>query len=263
MKIWIVDAFTDTAFKGNPAGVLLVKEFPKDEICQQIAAELNLPETGFVKPLSPDNYQIRWFTPILEVDICGHGTLAAAHVLFEEKHILGAKVTFESLAGPLIVSQEEEGLVMDFPLLEVENKPFDSKVLVELFDFKSLKKTVFSHNAVLAEFDDEEELRNLNLDPEKVKQLDCNGLIITAKAVPPYDFVSRVFGPKMGVNEDPVTGSVHCLLAEYWQKKLKKDEFLAYQASPRGGELGIKIVNDRVYLKGKAVTILEGKWMAS
>ena len=139
------------------------------------------------------------------------------------------------------------------------NKPFSHKFLQDLLELQSLTHCFLSHNTVIAELSDEDELRNLDLDPEKVKQIDHDGLIVTSKGRVPYDFVSRVFGPRKGINEDPVTGSAHCLLADYWQMKLKKEEFLAYQASSRGGVIGVRIVGDRVYLRGQAITILEGK----
>ncbi|EKE09791.1 MAG: hypothetical protein ACD_16C00105G0004 [uncultured bacterium] len=259
MKIWTVDAFTDKPFAGNPAAVTIGDNFPSDEICQKIAAEMNLPETGFVKPLKPDHFHIRWFTPKVEVELCGHGTLAAAHILFQENYIKGDKISFESLYGPLFVRREGSDIILDFPLLKVGNKPFSHKFLQDLLELQSLTHCFLSHNTVIAELSDEDELRNLDLDPEKVKQIDHDGLIVTSKGRVPYDFVSRVFGPRKGINEDPVTGSAHCLLADYWQMKLKKEEFLAYQASSRGGVIGVRIVGDRVYLRGQAITILEGK----
>ncbi len=262
MKIWLVDAFTDTPFKGNPAGVLLIKDFPKDEECQKIAAEINLPITVFMIPLAPNHYHIRWFSPTVEMELCGHGTLAAAHILFQEGYDPGEEINFDSLSGPLSVRGEESGIILNFPLYKVEGLPFSIQTLKDLLDLKSVTHACVSHDAVLAELSNEDELRTLTLDPKKVMKLDQNGVILTAQGKPPYDFVSRVFGPRKGINEDPVTGSAHCLLADYWQKKMIKDEFLAYQASPRGGEIGIKVVGDRVYLKGQALTIMEGTWKA-
>lgn len=259
MKIWTVDAFTDKPFAGNPAAVVLGDDFPSDEMCQKIAAEMNLSETGFVKLLKPDHFHIRWFTPKVEVELCGHGTLAAAHILFQENYIMGDKISFESLYGPLFVRREGSDLILDFPLVKVENKPFSHKFLQDLLGLQSLTHCFVSHDAVIAELSDEDELRKLDLDPEKVKQIDHAGLMVTAKGRPPFDFVSRIYGPRIGINEDPVTGSAHCLLANYWQKKLNKEEFLAYQASSRGGAIGIKIVDDRIHLRGQAITILEGK----
>lgn len=258
MKIWTVDAFTDKPFAGNPAAVTIVDEFPSGELCQKIAAEMNLSETAFIKPLGPDHFHIRWFTPLTEVELCGHGTLAAAHVLFQEKIVKSDKISFDSLYGPLYVNRKDSTVTLDFPLIKMENIPFPLLPLKNFLELKSLTEAFHSHNTVIAELSDEDELRSLSLDPEKVKQIEHNTIIITTRGKAPYDFVSRVYAPREGINEDPVTGSAHCLLVDYWKKKLGKSEFLAYQASPRGGILGLQIVGDRVHIKGQAVTILEG-----
>ena len=225
MKIWTVDAFTDKPFSGNPAAVAIVEEFPTDDRCQKIAAEMNLPETCFVKLLGPDHFHIRWFTPKVEVELCGHGTLAAAHILCQENQIKGDKISFESLSGPLFVFLKGSDIILDFPLLKVENKPFSLKLLQDLLGLQSLTQCLLSHEAVIAELSDEDEFRNLDLDPEKVKQIEHNGLIVTAKARPPYDFVSRVFGPRKGINEDPVTGSADCYSLTIGRGSLRKRNF--------------------------------------
>jgi predicted PhzF superfamily epimerase YddE/YHI9 len=258
MKIWTVDAFTDKPFAGNPAAITIVDEFPSNDMCQKIAAEMNLSETAFLKPMGPDHFHIRWFTPLTEVELCGHGTLAAAHILFQEKIVKGDKINFDSLYGPLYVNREGSSVFLDFPLIKMENNPFPLLSLKKLLELKSLTAAFHSHDTVIAELSDENELRSLNLDPEKVKQIEHNTVIITTRGKAPYDFVSRVYAPREGINEDPVTGSAHCLLVDYWQQKLGKSEFLAYQASPRGGILGLQIIGDRVHLKGQAVTILKG-----
>jgi PhzF family phenazine biosynthesis protein len=258
MKLWTVDAFTDKPFKGNPAAIALVDNFLSDSMSRELAAEINLPETGFVKPLGQDHYHIRWFTPKVEVELCGHGTLAAAHILYQENLIKDNKITFESLYGQLFVKKEGNYITLDFPLIKVESSPYSKESLEDLLGIKSITHCFVTRDTVIAELSDEVELRNLNLDPEKIRQIEHVGLVVTTKGLAPYDFVSRVFGPKKGTNEDPVTGSVHCLLADYWQQKLGKTEFLAYQASPRGGEMSIKILGNRVLLKGQAITITEG-----
>lgn len=258
MKIWIVDAFTDKPFEGNPAAITIIDEFLSDEMCKKIAAEMNLSETAFLKPMGPDHFHIRWFTPLTEVELCGHGTLAAAHILFQEKMVKDNKISFDSLYGPLYVNREGSSVCLDFPLIKMENNPFPLLPLKNLLELKSLTAAFHSHNTVIAELSDEDELRSLNLDPEKVKQIEHNTVIITTRGKTPYDFVSRVYAPREGINEDPVTGSAHCLLVDYWQKKLGKSQFLAYQASLRGGTLDLQMVGDRVHLRGQAVTILEG-----
>jgi len=258
MKIWTVDAFTDKPFAGNPAAVTIVENFPTNDRCQKIATEMNLSETAFLKPLGPDHFHIRWFTPEVEVKLCGHASLAAAHILFEEMSIKGKNITFDSLSGPLFVKKEGTDIILDFPLQKTGEAlplhPFE-----ELFEHGTILNAVQAYDDVIVELKDETLVRKLNLDPLKVKKIECRALIVTAKGNHPYDFVSRMFAPRVGINEDPVCGSAHCKLPDYWQKKLKKDEFLAYQASSRGGVLDVSILGDRVHLKGKATTIMEGK----
>lgn len=256
MKLWTVDAFTDKPFSGNPAAVTIVQEFPTNEMCQNIAAEMNLSETVFLKPLRDNHFHIRWFTPEVEVKLCGHGTLASSHILFEEGIVKGDRITFESLSGPLFVTREQDKLILDFPLQKT-GETLPSPLFTALFE-KGFVQAVQAYDDVIVELNHETLVRELVPDFAKVKEIDALSLIVTAKGNPPYDFVSRVFAPRDGINEDPVTGSAHCKLADYWRKKLGKDEFLAYQASPRGGVLGVTVKGDRVHLKGQAVIILEG-----
>jgi PhzF family phenazine biosynthesis protein len=258
MKIWTVDAFTDKPFAGNPAAVTIVEDFPTDDRCQKIAAEMNLSETAFLKPLGVDHFHIRWFTPEVEIKLCGHATLASAHLLFEENMITGNTITFDSLSGPLFVKKESKNIILDFPLQKTGEAlplhPFE-----EIFEQDTIVNAVQAYDDVIVELKNEALVRKLSLDPIKVKKIDCRALIVTAKGTAPYDFVSRMFAPRVGINEDPVCGSAHCKLPDYWQKKLKKHAFLAYQASSRGGVLDVSICEDRVHLKGQAITIMEGK----
>lgn len=258
MKIWTVDAFTDKPFAGNPAAVTIVEDFPTDDRCQKLAAEMNLSETAFLKPLGTDHFHIRWFTPEVEIKLCGHATLASAHLLFEEKRIKGNTITFDSLSGPLFVKKEGTDIVLDFPLQRTGEAlplhPFE-----EMFAQDTILNVVQAYDDVIVELKDETLVRKLSLDPIKVKNIECRALIVTAKGNAPYDFVSRMFAHRVGINEDPVCGSAHCKLPDYWQKKLKKTTFLAYQASSRGGVLDVSIFGDRVHLKGQAITIMEGK----
>lgn len=255
MRIWIVDAFTNQPYRGNPAAVVIVDEFPDKEICQKIAAEMNLSETAFVKKLKDNHFHLRWFTPKVEVKLCGHATLASAHILHSQAMIVGNEILFDSLSGPLKVYVSPSQYTLDFPLqktgepIEVENY------------FKGIVQTVKAYDDVIIELADEDAVRNYIPSIAELEKIDCRGIILTAKGKGPYDFVSRFFAPKVGVNEDPVTGSAHCKLAHYWSQKLNKKEFLAYQASPRGGEIKVSIHGDRVHLAGQAITILEGKWM--
>jgi len=174
------------------------------------------------------------FTPLTEVELCGHGTLAAAHILFQEKIVKDDKISFDSLYGPLYVNCKGSSVFLDFPLIKMENNPFPLLPLKNLLELKSLTVAFHSHDTVIAELSNENELRSLNLDPEKVKQIEHNTVIITTRGKAPYDFISSAYAPREGINEDPVTGSAHCLLVDYWQQKLRKSEFLAYQTSPRG-----------------------------
>lgn len=262
MKIWIVDAFTKQPYAGNPAAVTIVSEFPTDEICRQIAAEMNLSETAFVKPLEEGTFHIRWFTPKVEVKLCGHATLAAAHILFQEGRVLGNVVALNSLSGPLTVTKEANGdIVLNFPLQKTgPNLPIEA--IIEQLDISEpVVAAVQAYDDVLLELERSQDLRNLSLDPQDVVKLDCRGLIVTAKGQAPYDFISRFFAPRTGIAEDPVTGSAHCKLAHYWQQKLGKNAFVAYQASSRGGEIHVTIQEDRVLLKGTAITVMKGEWL--
>jgi predicted PhzF superfamily epimerase YddE/YHI9 len=258
MNIWIVDAFTDWPYAGNPAGVAIVDEFPDD--AQKIAMEMNLSETAFLKPISKNHYHLRWFTPKVEVKLCGHATLASAHLLVEEKLIDGDEILFDSLSGPLkVYSSPFPFLTLDFPL----QKTGPSFPLPSFLHVGHVLHSVKAHDDVIVEVETEEEVRQFIPPLSLLEQIDCRGFILTAKAHSPYDFVSRFFAPRVGVNEDPVTGSAHCKLAHYWRERLGKSEFLAYQASERGGIIRLKIVNDRVHLTGQAVTVMKGKWRIS
>ncbi len=259
MKIWMVDAFTNQAYSGNPAAVTIVKEFPSNEQCQQIAAEINLSETAFVKPLIGQKFHIRWFTPAVEVKLCGHATLASAHILFQEKIVEDGLIQFESLSGPLNVCRSIDGLTLDFPLQQTK-AALDTKLFENIFNTKVIAAETAVDDLII-EFSDENVLRQLIVDPKKIAEIDYRAIILTAKSVGKYDFVSRFFAPKIGINEDPVTGSAHCKLAYYWQKKLNKNKFLAFQASKRGGELQLEIIDKRVHLTGNAVTVLSGNWL--
>ncbi len=259
MKIWTIDAFTDRPFTGNPAAVMLVEEFPPDSLCFQIAAEMNLSETAFIKHITEDRFHLRWFKPTIEMDLCGHGTLASAHLIFEQRLVLGNKICFESKSGPLFVVKDKDGYRMDLPLRTIGSE-IDRAPLQTLFGCEILH-AVDAGEHVIAEFACEEELRNLKINWNALSQLNYTGVILTVKGRAPYDFVSRYFRLLHGMGEDPVTGAIHCKLAPYWAKKLHKTEFFAYQASKRGGSLIVRMVGGRVHLVGQAVTVIEGRFM--
>ena len=257
MKIWTVDAFAEKAFEGNPAAVTIVQDFPSDDLCQKIAAEINLPAMAFLKPLKDNHFHIRWFTPGAEAKLCGHATLASSHILFQEEFVKSDDIVFESFSGRLYVRREQNEIILDFPLQKTGD-------VLPMHLFKDLFETGYvqalqSDDDIIVELMNEKLVRQLNLNLTKVKELGCRSFIVTARGNAPYDFVSRVFHPSLGVNEDPVCGSAHCRLADYWQNKLGKDQFLAYQASARGGILGASIVGDRVHIRGKAITMMEGR----
>lgn len=258
-KIWIVDAFTDQPYKGNPAGVMIVEDFPED--MQEIAAELNLSETAFVKPLGPNHFHLKWLTPKVEVKLCGHATLATAHILFQEKIADGCEIKFDSLSGELLVVREGDGLVLNFPLQKTSDS-LEVAPFIEALQIDSIEEVLQAFDDVIVVLKSEEDLRLIAPDFEKLKQVDARGIIVTAPSNS-YDFVSRFFAPRVGVNEDPVTGSAHCKLTDYWSRRLSKNDLNAYQLSQRGGRINVRLQGDRVLLKGNAMTIMEGKWFVS
>jgi PhzF family phenazine biosynthesis protein len=253
-----VDAFTDRAFAGNPAAVCLLAA-PRDEgWMQNVAREMNLSETAFLVPRKA-GYDLRWFTPEAEVDLCGHATLASAHVLWEED-ILDKKATarFHTHSGLLSATRKDGWIEMDFPA-ELQKPAIAPPALAGALGTTPvyIGKNRFDY---LVELDSEEVLRNLHPDFALLKTIPARGVIVTSPSdSKDYDFVSRFFAPALGINEDPVTGSAHCCLGPYWQKRLKKDSFTAYQASARGGIIRVSTQGDRVLLGGQAVTVLRGE----
>lgn len=259
MQIWVVDAFTNQPFKGNPAAVAIVDEFPADDRCLKIAAEMNLSETAFVKPLAENKFHIRWFTPATEVKLCGHATLASAHILCQENKVSGDAIVFESLSGILNVNKIDDNFILDFPLQET-GPALEKKHLEDVLGMSVLAAEQ-ALDCIIVELADEKMVREFALSADKIISLDCRGLIITTKGHNGYDFVSRYFAPKVGIYEDPVTGSAHCKLAHYWQKKLNKNKFMVYQASKRGGEMELEVRGSRVLIRGMAITMYSGSWL--
>ena len=248
-----VDAFTHRLFAGNPAGVCLLEAWLPDGTLQSIAAENNQSETAFLVPRE-DGYDLRWFTPATEVDLCGHATLAAAHVLFRHRGLEGDEVKFQTKSGELAVTRRGEVLVLDFPSTPaVACDPPGALV-------KGLGKLpVFTAKSrdYLAVYESEEDVRGLKPDFAELARLDCLGVIATAPGME-CDFVSRFFAPSAGVNEDPVTGSAHCTLAPYWAEQAGRPELTARQVSRRGGELSCLLKEGRVIISGRARTYLTG-----
>ncbi|GAA2692987.1 PhzF family phenazine biosynthesis protein [Nonomuraea recticatena] len=253
MRLFTVDAFTDTAFHGNPAAVCLLNEGASDTWMQSLATEMGLSETAFLLGNS-----LRWFTPAVEVSLCGHATLATAHVLYSTGAATGA-IHFETKSGILTVNPSDDGLItMDFPAKEVTLATVPDGLE------KALGAAVVSVSSsqldLLVELESEESVRSLRPDIPALESVDARGVIVTAQAASSTaaDYVSRFFAPRVGVAEDPVTGSAHCALAPYWSARLGRDSLLGAQLSARGGLVRTTLRGDRVDLAGHAVTVMEG-----
>jgi PhzF family phenazine biosynthesis protein len=265
-----VDAFTNETFRGNPAAVCLLSHEYEDYVLQNIAAEMNLSETAFVRSLEnkpieeSERFSLRWFTPKVEVPLCGHATLATAEVLFHEKEIAADEIVFETLSGTLKAKNVDEGILLDFPANPPE--PVDPpKDLLAVMGIVEYKEVLIAKHAMklLIYLEDENQVKNLKPDFAGMTSLKTEeeiiGIIVTSPGSPPYDFVSRFFAPWVGIDEDPVTGAAHTVLAPYWSKILGKEEMVAYQVSERGGKLTVRYSPpDRVYLSGNAVIVMKG-----
>ncbi|WP_252313085.1 PhzF family phenazine biosynthesis protein [Sinobaca sp. H24] len=258
MKIYTVDAFTNEPFAGNPAAVCLLEKPAEDMWMQKTAMEMNLSETAFlVKESEPFHYQLRWFTPSSEVDLCGHATLASAHILWEQDSVPFDQVLyFHTKSGLLSASYDQGRIILDFPV----EMPGECSIPDVLLDSLSVPVVSIEKNRLeyIVETTDEEAVFQAKPDTRRFLELDARGVILTAgSSQEKYDFVSRCFYPALGVEEDPVTGSAHCGLAPFWEKRLHKSSFSARQASSRGGDLFITIEKDRCLIAGSAVTVLE------
>jgi len=257
---YLVNAFSRQPFGGNPAAVVLLDgpAWPDDAWLQGVAAQFNLAETAFVRPQPDGAYALRWLTPVAEVDLCGHATLAAAHVLWQSGALdPGAKARFDTRSGRLTCAALDPGrITMDFPALALRPVPAPALALRALGLAQASAATDGTY--LLLELADEAAVRAVQPDFALLAQLDTWGSILTAPGGGGVDFVSRFFAPRMGVPEDPVTGSAHCRLAPYWAAKLRKDVLQARQVSPRGGALGLRLAGDRVSLEGEALTVGQG-----
>ncbi|MEO8200194.1 MAG: PhzF family phenazine biosynthesis protein [Gemmatimonadota bacterium] len=253
-----VDAFTDRPFSGNPAAVLILKGPAEEAWMQSVASEMNLSETAFVHP-EGEGFRLRWFTPRLEVDLCGHATLAAAHALWDcgatdSEHIL----RFQTLSGLLTATRQGPWINLDFPA-EFEEYCAAPMELTEALGV-ALHYVGRNRFDYLIEVENEQTLRQLNPDLTLLETVSARGFIITSISDrSEYDFVSRFFAPGAGVREDPVTGSAHCCLAPFWATRLGKDSLVGYQASQRGGIVRVQVKGDRVILGGQAVTVFRGE----
>ena len=254
IRLFQVDAFARQRFEGNPAAVCPLDYWLDDHLLQAIAEENNLSETAFFVPTG-DGFSLRWFTPLAEVELCGHATLASAHVLFEHLAYDKPLITFETRSGQLCVERTDTGLSMNFPAIKALpcTAPEPLKQAIGM-----VAKEVLVGDDYIVVLDSEAALRQLQPDQGLLSQLDRRGVIVTAPGVQ-HDFVSRFFAPKLGIPEDPVTGSAHCALAPYWANKLGKLKLQAKQVSRRSGEIGCQVQGDRVILFGQAVTYMVGE----
>lgn len=258
IQIHQVDAFTNTLFKGNPAAVCLLHEKMEETWMQNLAAEMNLSETAFLLRRR-DGFDLRWFTPVTEVDLCGHATLASAHVLWQEAWLPRDKqARFHTRSGLLTAEFKDGWIEMDFPAQpakEVSPPPGLLKAMGTEASFVG-----FNGADYLLLLESEKTIADLNPDYVQLAKVPCRGVMVTSvSASSQYDFVSRFFAPQAGINEDPVTGSAHCCLAPFWAGRLQKKEMTAFQASSRGGVVKVRVREERVLLSGQAVTVFKGE----
>jgi PhzF family phenazine biosynthesis protein len=261
LQIVQVDSFTSRPFEGNPAAVCLLEESPANWWMQDVAREMNLSETAFLLRHS-DGFDLRWFTPAVEVDLCGHATLASAHVLWEDGNLApDEEARFHTRSGLLTCRKREDWIEMDFPAKPAtEIAPPDNLA-------RALGSTPLwvgrSSFDLLVELSDEKTIRTLHPDFHLLGMLDARGIIVTSAATTNgADFVSRFFAPRSGIDEDPVTGSAHCTLAPFWADRLGRPELVGYQVSPRGGTVKVRVAGERVILAGQAITVLRGTLLA-
>lgn len=258
--LYLVDAFASQAFAGNPAAVCVLGQFPGDAWMQSVAAEINQSETAFLCPRADGDWDLRWFTPLVEVDLCGHATLASAHVLWQERGGAADRLRFHTRSGVLVAKRDSEDVCLDFP--QDIPTPVSAEPTLQQALQNALGASVIAlfkgRDDYLVLLEDEQKVASLVPDMSALKQIECRGVIVTAPSTDKHDFVSRFFGPRCGIEEDPATGSAHCTLAGYWAEQLNKDDLLALQLSRRGAEMAVSRRGERVELRGKAVITLKG-----
>ena len=262
LPLFQVDAFAPQPFSGNPAAVCILSDQRTDNWLQDVASEMNLSETAFVRSLDGE-FELRWFTPTQEVDLCGHATLATAHVLWQEGLAEPSQpIKFQTRSGVLTAAFRDDLIELDFPRTRVEPCPPPPGLLEALgADAEFVGRSCFDF---LVELENESALRALQPNFAELSRIETRGVIATCRSSnSEFDFMSRFFAPSAGVNEDPVCGSAHCSLADFWSQRLGKDTMLAYQASERGGVVRVRVVDERVFLGGTAVTVLKGKLVAA
>ena len=257
-----IDAFADRPFSGNPAAVCLLEDEADAQWMQAVAAEMNLSETAFVRPIDGD-FELRWFTPAVEVDLCGHATLAAAHALWSEQVMDGSNVIrFRTRSGLLTAVQRGEFVELDFPATKPVAAELEDVQVRELGDVLGVTPQHVGRSAfdLLVEVESERDLRAARPDFRRLAGIAPRGVIVTCRSGDPrFDFLSRFFAPAVGVDEDPVTGSAHCCLGPYWSERLGKAAMTAFQASSRGGVVRVRVSGERILLTGRAVTVFRGE----
>jgi predicted PhzF superfamily epimerase YddE/YHI9 len=259
LNITQIDSFTDKPFGGNPAAVCLLPAVREASWMQFVAREMNLSETAFLVRQA-DGFQLRWFTPAVEVDLCGHATLASAHELWEAGHLgPDEQARFYTRSGLLTAQRAGDWIEMDFPAMPDKQTAAPEGLTQGLGATpKYVGRNAFDY---IVELDSEEAVRALRPNFSVLEKIPVRGVIVTSRGAD-YDFVSRFFAPASGINEDPVTGSAHCCLGPFWRSRLNRTEFVAYQASARGGVVRVRLEGDRVCLSGQAVTVLRGELLA-
>lgn len=259
LKITQVDAFTDQPFRGNPAAVCVLPAPRDEQWMQDVACEMNLSETAFLDPVGRGGFNLRWFTPSTEVALCGHATLASAHVLWEAEYLKPQEVArFHTTSGLLTAARKGDWIELDFPAVREQAAPVPPGLAEALgVKIKYIGKNKFDY---LVEVESERMVREMAPDFTALRKMTVRGVSVTSRSdSPEYDFVSRFFAPGSGIDEDPVTGSAHCCLGPFWGERLAKTELVAYQASARGGTVRVRLNGERVILGGQAVTVLRGE----
>jgi PhzF family phenazine biosynthesis protein len=262
IRIVTVDAFTSVPFAGNPAAVCVLKEPRSEEWLRSVAREMNLSETAFLTPRNGE-FDLRWLTPAVEVDLCGHATVAGAHVLWEDNYLpRGQQARFHTRSGLLTADRRNGWIELDFPMKRAEpvESPPELRPALGISPAVAVAKNAFDY---LVAIGSEQELRGLKPNFELLRRIPARGIIVTARSsAPEFDFVSRFFAPASGIDEDPVTGSSHTALGPYWAGRLGKTEMIGFQASARGGVVRVRLNGDRVILGGQAVTVMHGTLLA-
>ena len=256
-QFYFINAFTKEEFKGNPAAIVILRKNRSEEWMKSLAKEFNQPITTFISIKNENNYQLRWFTPTQEIDLCGHGTLGAAHILWSEGFSSSeSAINFYTKSGLLRTELLEQQIVLRFNIKKSIQTEVTEK-LKRVIDFP-IKEAAWAEDRYILELENQEMVHDVTPNLEAIRELEGTGIIITSRGSDKYDFVSRYFAPKIGINEDYVTGSAHCALASYWSDLLNKKEFTAYQDSERGGKIKLRIKGEQVELIGECITLLKG-----